>query len=64
MTAGKKDTRTNGVKNGDVQSYQVEVLEKIRGIHGTVGEIKATLAQTHRLTTEIHERVAKKPNGG
>lgn len=62
MAVGRKDAMAkNGGVNGDVQSYQVEVLEKVRGIHGTVSEIKSTLAQTHQLTKEIHERITKKP---
>ncbi|MGI6082086.1 MAG: hypothetical protein ACOYEP_04360 [Limnochordia bacterium] len=60
MAVDKPETKTNGADTDDARKYQVEVLDKIRSIHGTVSEIKATLAQTHRLTTEIHERVAKK----
>lgn len=61
MTVGRKATLGTNGANNDVQSYQVEVLDKIRGIHGTVGEIKATLTQTHQMTKEIHERVTKPP---
>ncbi|NLN19661.1 MAG: hypothetical protein GX162_10370 [Firmicutes bacterium] len=60
MAVDKPESKTNGGDHDDVQKYQAEVLDKIRSIHGTVGEIKATLAQTHRLTAEIHERMTKK----
>ena len=56
MRAEQKERRANG----EADVYQAEVMEKIRGIHSTVGEIKTTLTQTHRLTAEIHDQVTKK----